>query len=261
MATRVNDLDRGSDGKGKSDGKESRGLTLAAAITARGRRPAVPRRSGSVPTALTQGSSPPIEPMFGNPFLGTEPLRSQSTGSLPPNHPPPVPLLRRIACFRHLRTPRRFGEFLKAHASRVSPHTRCAGCNGHELKADGLSSRQIAAKLQQEGMRSAKGKAPTAEVVRRWLSRCGLTTSTSMSPEEKESSEWTIAEIAHRFQLPLSTIHGWIHRGWLVARRLPDPRPRWVITSSVAELQKLTHDRTHRHRRIDEDRQEALPSR
>ena len=73
--TRMNDLDRGSAGKGKSDGKESRGIRLAATITAGARRPAVLRCSGSLPTALTQGSSPPIEPRFGNPFLGTEPLR------------------------------------------------------------------------------------------------------------------------------------------------------------------------------------------
>jgi len=76
MPTRMNDLNRRSDGKGKSDGKERRGIPLDAAITARVHRPAVLRRSGSVPTALTQGSPPPIEPMFGNPFLGTEPLWS-----------------------------------------------------------------------------------------------------------------------------------------------------------------------------------------
>jgi hypothetical protein len=76
MPTRMNDLDRRSDGKGKSDGKERRAIPLAAAITARVGRPAIPRRSGPVPTSLAQGSPPPIEPMFGNPFLGTESLRS-----------------------------------------------------------------------------------------------------------------------------------------------------------------------------------------
>jgi hypothetical protein len=34
MPPRMNDLDRDSDGKGKSDGKERRGIPLAAAITA-----------------------------------------------------------------------------------------------------------------------------------------------------------------------------------------------------------------------------------
>jgi hypothetical protein len=76
MPTRMDDLDRRSDGKGKSDGKERRAIPLTVTITARVGRPDIPRRSSPVLTSLAQGSPPPIESMFRNPFLGTEPLRS-----------------------------------------------------------------------------------------------------------------------------------------------------------------------------------------
>ena len=55
---------------------------IQVSLHAQGGRPGCPwtvrskAGSGPLPTALTQGSPPPIEPMFGNPFLGTEPLWS-----------------------------------------------------------------------------------------------------------------------------------------------------------------------------------------
>jgi len=128
-----------------------------------------------------------------------------------------------------------------------------------ELKAKGLSSRQIAAKLQQEGMRSAKGKTVTPEVVRRWLSRNGLTTPTPMSPDEKKSDEWTIAEIARQFQISVSTIHGWIQRGWIAARQLQDTRRRWIIKGTESELKKLIHDLSYSRQSVDQDKQETPP--
>jgi DNA invertase Pin-like site-specific DNA recombinase/transposase len=119
-----------------------------------------------------------------------------------------------------------------------------------ELKAKGLSSREIAAKLQQEGVRSAKGGTVTPEVIRRWLSRYGLTAVTSISPAEKGNNEWTIAEIARRFQISVSTIHGWIRRSRVTSRQLPDRRRCWIITASEIELQNLIHDRRRPRRSV-----------
>lgn len=50
-----------------------------------------------------------------------------------------------------------------------------------ELKVKGLSAQVIAATLQQEGIRSARGGVVTPEVVRQWLSRYGLTTPIPLS--------------------------------------------------------------------------------
>jgi hypothetical protein len=74
-----------------------------------------------------------MEPMLGQPLLDAELPPPQSARAIPPKNIPPITLLDCVTRFRHLRTLRRFGELLKAHASSLSPHARCAGCNGHVM--------------------------------------------------------------------------------------------------------------------------------
>lgn len=114
------------------------------------------------------------------------------------------------------------------------------------LKSAGLSSRQIAVQLQDEGFRPAKGKAITPEIVRNWISRQRLTQTNKMTQPSLRSDEWTIPDLLDRFKLPSSTVHSWIRRGEVKARQIGGHGGRWIIQASTQELQRLINRRNQR---------------
>ncbi len=111
------------------------------------------------------------------------------------------------------------------------------------LKSAGLSSVQIAAELQAQGFRPAKGAKITAAVVRIWLSRNGLANSRKNVSVETGANEWTIPQIVNRHQVPVTTIHGWIRRGDVVARQLGGTGGRWIVQATPIQLDRLMNNR------------------
>lgn len=107
-----------------------------------------------------------------------------------------------------------------------------------ELKATGLRSHAIAAQLQAEGFKPARGKIITAEVVRLWTSRYGLATR-RRTPLSVDDNEWTVPELIERYRLPGSTVYGWIQRGAVRARQIGGPGGRWIVQAAEVELDKL----------------------
>ncbi len=114
MAARMNDFDRPRQGKRKTHANESGVAFLVAATTSRPACPSIPSRSGLAAITPAQRSSPPMQAVLGESFPLAEPPRSQSACLKSPNHPSPIPLLRRIARLRHLCNPRRVGEILES---------------------------------------------------------------------------------------------------------------------------------------------------
>lgn len=124
------------------------------------------------------------------------------------------------------------------------------------LKEQGLSSREIAAQLQDEGFRPAKGKTISAEIVRIWLSRYGLTSRRRKSSLALAADEWTIPDIMDRYRLPYSTVHGWIKRNRVSARQVGGSGGRWIIQATSSELEYLVQTQRSRTSRT-----EAPPAR
>jgi hypothetical protein len=97
MTARMNNLDWASDRKGEAYGKERRFALLVAAAANPTTPPDAPSMSSLALIAPPQRSPPPMQAVLGQPFPIAKPPGPQPTGLKPPDHPAPIPLLRRIA--------------------------------------------------------------------------------------------------------------------------------------------------------------------
>jgi hypothetical protein len=80
-------------------------------------------------------------------------------------------------------------------------------------------------------------------VVRIWLSRYGLSQSRRPVKVEAAANEWTIPQIVDRYQIPVSTVHGWVRRRQVPARQIGGVRGRWILRATLAELDALVNNR------------------
>jgi DNA invertase Pin-like site-specific DNA recombinase len=104
------------------------------------------------------------------------------------------------------------------------------------------SDPQIAAHLNEEGLRSPLGKPFTVSMIK-WIRYRYQVPSVSL----KRSEELTVREIAHRFGVSWHMVYYWIERDVIEARQL-DGRGPWWITLTAAKEHEL-HDwvRNSRH--------------
>ncbi len=112
-----------------------------------------------------------------------------------------------------------------------------------ELHAAGKSSGQIAEQLNLEGLRPPKRRETfNRAMVRQLLSRGGRTgprprALTAESPLQQH--EWWLSDLARELNIPQPTIHSWLRRGWISARKLPGALGRWILWADPAELARL----------------------
>jgi hypothetical protein len=123
-----------------------------------------------------------------------------------------------------------------------------------ELRAAGHRSAEIAATLNAEGFRSPRGDQRfTADRVRRVSSRRGLRERHArgladgilLGPDEV----W-MTDLADELGVPTPTLMAWCHKGWVHARKVPAPEPRWLVWADGTEKDRL--------RRLGEGRRRGL---
>lgn len=120
-----------------------------------------------------------------------------------------------------------------------------------ELHAEGRKAPAIAVTLNTEGWRPPKRRATyTAAMVRDLLHRIGAPVAKRSSMADRragrEANELTIDELALRLGAPRNTVHRWIQRGVVVARKLPTlTGGLWLIRADEAEIARL-RDRRQR---------------
>lgn len=113
------------------------------------------------------------------------------------------------------------------------------------LHAEGQKAPAIALILNTEGWRPPKRRATyTAAMVRDLLHRfCApVATRSSMADQlaGREANELTIDELALRLGAPRNTVHRWIQRGLVVARKLPaSARGLWLIRADEGEIARM----------------------
>jgi len=94
-----------------------------------------------------------------------------------------------------------------------------------ELQGIGKTSSEIAERLNIEGFRPAKRRETfNAGMVRQLLSRQSRTgprpkALTDESPLREH--EWWLTDLARELGMPQPTVHSWLRRGWIGARKLP----------------------------------------
>ncbi len=119
-----------------------------------------------------------------------------------------------------------------------------------QLATEGLTMAAIAARLNAEGYRPPKRRAHFgAQGIQDLLQRLGvLTHHTQQRPRAAPggaADEWGLRELAHALEMPHVTLYTWLKRGWVTARREPEPPYRWIVWADAAEQERL---RQH-HRR------------
>jgi hypothetical protein len=110
-----------------------------------------------------------------------------------------------------------------------------------ELHRAGRTSGEIADRLNAEGFRPAKRRATfNRAMVRQMLSRRFRSgprprALTEVSPLEEH--EWWLTDLARELGMP--TVHCWLRRGWITARKRTGAGGRWILWADDEELDRL----------------------
>lgn len=111
------------------------------------------------------------------------------------------------------------------------------------LHEEGHSGATIAEQLNGEGWRPAKRRTTfTAAMVNSLLARQGLGTSrpSPATQVQRQTDEWTVQELARELAMPPQTLHSWLLKGRLTARKEQGAsHPIWLIRADAAELTRL----------------------
>ena len=107
-----------------------------------------------------------------------------------------------------------------------------------KLRGEGHTAAAIAERLNRDRLSTPKRYRPfSGEMVRRLLSRCGLT-------NEKASTnllgphEWWVSKLAQELAMPAQKLRAWIARGWLHSRKSP-AQGLWIVWVDRHELKRL----------------------
>jgi DNA invertase Pin-like site-specific DNA recombinase len=115
---------------------------------------------------------------------------------------------------------------------------------------EGKTLQQVADALNADGWRPAKRRATfNASMVTSLLASKradGGTPPPQPPPEKLKPNEWTLAALADRLGMSRITLHSWIGRGWVRARKVPSPRPSglWILWADKNEIERLAALRT-----------------
>jgi hypothetical protein len=116
------------------------------------------------------------------------------------------------------------------------------------LAAQGRTTAQIADQLNDDGLRPPKrtSRFVAAQVltlmnqhdIRRAWTRAAPASLSGLGP-----GEWSVTELAATLQMPTATVHNWIYREWITARRTTDGH-HWIVTADARELDRPRDLRT-----------------
>ncbi|HKR50557.1 MAG TPA: recombinase family protein [Pseudonocardiaceae bacterium] len=117
------------------------------------------------------------------------------------------------------------------------------------LDAQGLTSRQIAARLDAEGFRPPKRIehfTPNSITTLRRRLRTGARACPAPGRDGLGEHEWRLSDLAHHLDMPEATLYTWIQRGWVASRRDEAPH-RLVLIADDAALAELRERRSRPH--------------
>ena len=112
-----------------------------------------------------------------------------------------------------------------------------------ELHRAGRTSGEIADRLNAEGFRPAKRRETfNRSMVRQMLSRHFRSGPRPRAPSEASplgDHEWWLTDLVRELDMPTPTVHCWLRRGWIIARKLTGAGGRWILWADGEELDRL----------------------
>jgi DNA invertase Pin-like site-specific DNA recombinase len=115
-----------------------------------------------------------------------------------------------------------------------------------ELRDAGLTYDAVAKQLNAEGWKPAKRRATfTGDMVKSFVSRRGLTSREGAGAlrlgGKLGQGEWTLSGLAAELDMPAITLHRWVTKGWVSARKTAvyGDREIWTILADAGELSRL----------------------
>jgi hypothetical protein len=112
-----------------------------------------------------------------------------------------------------------------------------------ELHRAGRTSGEIAERLNAEGFRPAKRRDTfNSSMVRQMVSRQSRSGPRPRALTEAgplEDHEWWLTDLARELGMPVPTVHCWLRRGWITARKLTGAGGRWILWADEEELDRL----------------------
>jgi DNA invertase Pin-like site-specific DNA recombinase len=112
-----------------------------------------------------------------------------------------------------------------------------------ELTLEGLDSRLIAGRLDEEGYHSPRRvEGFGQQAVQKLMRRLGLGQREGRRQPPGEllgEHEWWLVQLAERIKMPKQTLYAWVRRGWVRSRQLTGYGRPWVVWADEAELERL----------------------
>jgi hypothetical protein len=113
------------------------------------------------------------------------------------------------------------------------------------LRASGHRSASIAPTLNAEGFHAPKNDQRfTADRVRQITSRWGLRERRSRDAAngiQPGPDEIWMTDLAIAMDIPIPTLTAWCRKGWVHARKVATPEPRWLVWADDEERERLRH--------------------
>jgi hypothetical protein len=120
-----------------------------------------------------------------------------------------------------------------------------------QLRQSGLSLKQAAAQLNEQGIVSLRGRPFTTTILSRLLVRRGLHLPYGRKRPDSvvlHEHEWWLPDLADQLQMPHSSLTHWYVVGWIRGRKLPGLRGRLILWADAAEVERLKRLRQTRRR-------------
>jgi DNA invertase Pin-like site-specific DNA recombinase len=119
-----------------------------------------------------------------------------------------------------------------------------------ELRRGRNSDRKIAAVLNTEGHRPALGRCGfTKDIVNRLLAPSAVPTEPKRRTSYADAlgpDEWWLADLAAEVGIRYVSLHAWIRRGWVRARKVSSAAGMQAVWADTQELRRLRQLRDHR---------------
>ena len=105
------------------------------------------------------------------------------------------------------------------------------------LRREGYSASEIAAELNAAGWCTpTQRNAFNERLVRAMVARYARGPRGPRRPPSNDRNEWWLTDLAAALQMPVVTLYGWVHRGWLQSRR---HNGRRIVIADPTELRRL----------------------